>query len=57
MKKNKSIKEILFENGFIVTDDCFGGWDKKTRMIKNLKGEKIGFFTPLEALNKLVKTK
>lgn len=54
MKDNteKSIKDILFDHGFIVTDKKFGGWDSGNRMISDKKGSELGFYPPLEAMKK-----
>jgi hypothetical protein len=50
---NKSIKQILTENGFIVTNKRFGGWDNTNRMITDLKGNEIGYYHFSTVLNKL----
>jgi len=57
MANPKSIKEILLENGYIVTDKRFGGWDRGNRMITDLNGKEIGFYRPLQAIEKLCKEK
>jgi hypothetical protein len=53
MKIDKSVKEILLENGYLVTEKCFGNWDRGRRMITDLKGKQIGFYRPLEAIQEL----
>ena len=57
MEKVKTIKEILLENGYIVTDKKFGGWDNGNRMITDLKGKEIGFYRPLKSIEELCKPK
>ncbi len=57
MEKVKTIKEILLDNGYIVTDKKFGGWDNANRMITDLKGKEIGFYKPLKAIQELCKDK
>jgi hypothetical protein len=57
MENEKSVKEILLKHGYIVTDKCFGGWNKGCRMITDLKGNEIGFYNPLDAVNELTKNK
>jgi len=52
----KSITQILFENGYIVTNKKFGGWDNGKRMVTDMNGKELGFHRPLDAL-KLVKNK
>ena len=53
MDSDKSIKEILFVNGFIVTNKRFGGWDKTNRMITDLEGNEIGFYHFSTVIKKL----
>ena len=49
----KSVREILLERGYIVTDKCLQSWQKSNRLITDLQGNEIGYFKPLEALKKL----
>jgi len=53
MGDNRPIKEILLENGFIVTDkkhkSCVA-----SRMITDLEGNELGYYHALKVLDKLV---
>lgn len=57
MEKVKTIKQILLQNGYKVTNKKFGGWDNCNRMITDLKDNEIGFYRPLKAIKELCKRK
>lgn len=50
---NRSIEDRLKEKGYIVTDECRPKFRTDKRMITK-DGERLGFFTPLESLNKFI---